>query len=362
VLDHQDSVHVWDSRSGGVRRIIVSEPILKIDNLRTSFRIKDDYYAAVDGVSLTVNKNELLAIVGESGCGKSALAFSIMSLHNRAKIEGDIKFKGRNIVNLTTNDLNQLRGKDMGMIFQDPLTALNPLMIIGDQIGEIILIHDKNLSASQRKNKVVELLTKVGIPRPEHVYTQFPHELSGGMRQRVVIAMAIANNPELLIADEPTTALDVTIQSQILDLIKELKEESEAGVILITHDLGVVAEMADRVAVMYAGQIVEIADVYTLFENPLHPYTRSLLNSVPTTNEEQSRLHVIQGVVPALQNLPRKGCRFSARIPWIPASSHEENPVLHEVSPGHFVRCTCYKDFHFPDEHKEGQQHVISRS
>lgn len=346
-------MQIWDSCSLGVRGIILAEPILKLNNLKTSFRIKDDYYAAVDDVSLTVNKNELLAIVGESGCGKSALAFSIMNLHTRAKIEGEINYKGRNIATLSASELNKLRGKDMGMIFQDPLTALNPLMIIGDQIGEILLIHQKNQSANERKRKVIELLTKVGIPRPEHVYTQFPHELSGGMRQRVVIAMAIANNPELLIADEPTTALDVTIQSQILDLIKELKEESHAGVILITHDLGVVAEMADRVAVMYAGQIVEIADVYTLFENPLHPYTRSLLNSVPTTNEEQSKLHVIQGVVPALQNLPREGCRFGARIPWIKASAHEKNPVLHEVSPGHFVRCTCYKDFHFPHEGKE---------
>ncbi|TKC18277.1 ABC transporter ATP-binding protein [Robertmurraya kyonggiensis] len=338
----------------------MSEPILEINHLTTSFRIKDEHYAAVDDVSLTVNKNELLAIVGESGCGKSALAFSIMRLHNRAKIEGEIKFKGQNITEFSTSQLNALRGKDMGMIFQDPLTALNPLMMIGDQIGEILLIHNKTLSANKRKGRVIELLNKVGIPRAEHVYNQFPHELSGGMRQRVVIAMAIANNPELLIADEPTTALDVTIQSQILDLMKELKEESHAGVILITHDLGVVAEMADRVAVMYAGQIVEIADVYTLFENPLHPYTRSLLNSVPTANEEQSKLHVIQGVVPSLQNLPREGCRFSARIPWISESAHEKNPVLHEVSPGHFVRCTCYKDFHFPDGKKEDKHHVIS--
>ncbi|MEQ2525725.1 ABC transporter ATP-binding protein [Robertmurraya yapensis] len=338
----------------------MSEPILEINHLTTSFRIKDEHYAAVDDVSLTVNKNELLAIVGESGCGKSALAFSIMRLHNRAKIEGEIKFKGQNIAGFNTSQLNALRGKDMGMIFQDPLTALNPLMMIGDQIGEILLIHNKNLSVNKRKGRVIELLNKVGIPGAEHVYNQFPHELSGGMRQRVVIAMAIANNPELLIADEPTTALDVTIQSQILDLMKELKEESQAGVILITHDLGVVAEMADRVAVMYAGQIVEIADVYTLFENPLHPYTRSLLNSVPTANEEQSKLHVIQGVVPSLQNLPREGCRFSARIPWISESAHEKNPVLHEVSPGHFVRCTCYKDFHFPDGQKEEHNHVIS--
>ncbi|SRR5690606_7616420 len=339
----------------------LSEKLLEIKNLKTSFRIKDDYHAAVDNLTLTVNKNELLAIVGESGCGKSALAFSVMGLHTRAKIEGNILFKNQDLANMPVSKLNKLRGKELGMIFQDPLTALNPLMIIGDQIREILYLHNKNFSKSQQKAKVIDLLTKVGIPRPERVYQQFPHELSGGMRQRVVIAMAIANGPELLIADEPTTALDVTIQSQILDLIKELKEDIEAGIILITHDLGVVAEMADRVAVMYAGQIVEIADVHTLFSNPLHPYTRSLLNSVPNAVQDKSKLHVIQGIVPSLQNLPREGCRFSSRIPWIDQSAHEENPELHEVSPGHFVRCTCHQHFYFPDEDgKEEQNHVIS--
>lgn len=339
--------------------IRLSEELLNIKNLTTSFRIKDKYYPAVDDVSLVVNKNELLAIVGESGCGKSALAFSIMGLHSRAKIEGNIQFKGHDLANLSPDNLNKLRGQDVGMIFQDPLTALNPLMIIGDQIGETILLHHKDISKAERKKRVIELLNKVGIPRPDHTYEQYPHQLSGGMRQRVVIAMAIANDPELLIADEPTTALDVSIQSQILDLIKKLKEDTNAGIILITHDLGVVAEMADRVAVMYAGQIVEIADVYTIFENPLHPYTRSLLNSVPNTNEAQSELHVIQGIVPTLQKLPRTGCRFSARIPWMDAKEHEEHPELREVSPGHFVRCTCYKHFHFPDE-IEGEHHGIS--
>lgn len=353
MLSHNDGLNFFN------RVINLSEALLKIKNLKTSFRIKDNYYAAVDDLSLTVNKNELLAIVGESGCGKSALAFSLMGLHNRAKIEGNILFKGQDIANISSTKLNKLRGKEMGMIFQDPLTALNPLMVIGDQIGEILYLHNKNLPQSKRKEKVIELLNKVGIPRPNYVYDQFPHELSGGMRQRVVIAMAIANEPELLIADEPTTALDVTIQSQILDLIKKLKDDIHAGIILITHDLGVVAEMADRVAVMYAGQIVEIADVYTLFENPLHPYTRSLLNSVPNANEAQSMLHVIQGIVPSLQHLPREGCRFSARIPWIDQSAHEKNPQLHEVSPGHFVRCTCYNHFYFP-ESKEDQHHGIS--
>lgn len=337
----------------------MSEKLLEIKNLKTSFRIKDDYHAAVDNLSLTVNKNEVLAIVGESGCGKSALAFSIMGLHTRAKIEGEILYNGKNIAKMSPSELNKVRGKDLGMIFQDPLTSLNPLMEVGEQIGETLFLHNKNMSKNERRAKVLDLLNKVGIPRADHVINQFPHELSGGMRQRVMIAMAIANEPELLIADEPTTALDVTIQSQILDLINKLKDEMDSGIILITHDLGVVAEMADRVAVMYAGQVVEIADVQTLFENPLHPYTRSLLNSVPNGNTKQDQLHVIQGIVPSLQNLPREGCRFSARIPWIDESAHDKNPELKEVKPGHHVRCTCYKHFSFPDESKE-EQHVLS--
>ena len=336
----------------------MSNKLLEIKKLSTSFRSGDDYYAAVDDVTLTLNKNEVLGIVGESGSGKSALAFSIMRLHNRAKIEGSILLNDQDIVDMSAANLNKLRGDDMAMIFQDPLTALNPLMEIGEQISEALLLHNPRMTQKQRKQRVIELLNLVGIPRPEFVYEQFPHELSGGMRQRVVIAIAISNKPELLIADEPTTALDVTIQAQILDLIRKLKEEMNAGIILITHDLGVVAEMADRVAVMYAGQIVEIAEVHTLFENPLHPYTKSLLNSVPT--EGQDKLHVIQGIVPSLKNLPRKGCRFASRIPWIDASVHEENPVLHEVKPGHFVRCSCHTHFYFSEESKEAEKNGIS--
>ena len=333
----------------------LSDTLMELNHLKTSFRIGDDYFAAVDDVSFTLKKNEVLAIVGESGCGKSALAFSIMGLHNRAKIEGDIVYKDYNIPQLSPGQLNKIRGKDMAMIFQDALTALNPLMAAGDQVAEVILLHNRKLSKSQRKQKVIDLFNKVGIPRAEHTYTQFPHELSGGMRQRVVIAMAIANDPEILIADEPTTAVDATIQSQILDLIKDLKEDMNAGIVLITHDLGVVAEMADRVAVMYAGEIVEVTDVKTLFEQPLHPYTRSLLNSMPSSVEDQQKLHTIQGIVPSLQNLPRTGCRFSPRIPWIDQTEHDEHPTLDEVAPGHFVRCSCYKHFHFPDESKEAQ-------
>src|SRR5699024_505351 len=278
--------------------------------------------AAVDDVSQTVNKNEVMTIVGEAGGGKSALAFSLMGLHNRAKIEGDVRFKGDDVTEYSAGQMNKLRGHEMSMIFQDPLTALNPLMKIGDQISEVLLLHNKKFSGLKRKQKAISLLEKVGIGRPEQVYEQFPHELSGGMRQRVVIAIAIANDPEVLIADEPTTALDATIQSQILDLLNELKEDMNAGIILITHDLGVVAEMADRVAVMYAGQIVEVADVHALFGDQQHPYTRSLLSSVPNAESVDSKLHVIQGIVPSLKNLPREGCRFRNRIPWIDDAVH----------------------------------------
>ena len=206
------------------------------------------------------------------------------------------------------------------------------------------------MTAEQRQARAIELLEQVGIPNPKRVGRQYPHEWSGGMRQRVIIAIAIAAKPPILIADEPTTALDVTIQAQILDLLKDLQEETKSGIILITHDLGVVAEMADRVAVMYAGQFVEVAPVEELFNNPQHPYTRSLLNSIPQEDNHDNELHVIEGIVPTLVKMPRTGCRFAPRIPWIPASDHEENPSLHEVGPDHLVRCTCYKHFHFKDE------------
>ncbi|EAC5385820.1 ABC transporter ATP-binding protein, partial [Listeria monocytogenes] len=213
---------------------------------------------------------------------------------------------------------------------------------------ESLTYHTK-MTAQQKQARAIELLDQVGIPNPERVGKQYPHELSGGMRQRVIIAIAIACKPPILIADEPTTALDVTIQAQILDLLKDLQEETGSGIILITHDLGVVAEMADRVAVMYAGQFVEVATAEELFSHPKHPYTRSLLQSIPQENSDEEELHVIEGIVPSLTKLPRKGCRFAPRIPWIDASEHEENPTLHEVAPNHFVRCTCYKHFHFRD-------------
>ncbi|ODV55140.1 ABC transporter ATP-binding protein [Lysinibacillus fusiformis] len=332
-----------------------AKDLLTITNLTTSFRIKDTYHAAVEDVSLSLQKNEVLAIVGESGCGKSTLATTIVGLHNEVntKVTGDIFYNNQNLAKLNDQQFNNLRGNDIGFIFQDPLSALNPLMRISEQIEEGLIYHTK-LSKQQRSERVLELLNQVGIANPERVARQFPHQLSGGMRQRVMIAIALSCKPAILIADEPTTALDVTIQAQILDLLKALQTETETGIILITHDLGVVAEMADRVVVMYAGEVVEEAPVQELFNNPRHPYTRSLLNSIPQTHSENERLEVIQGMVPSLINLPREGCRFSGRIPWIDASSHEAKPQLHEIAPGHFVRCTCWKHFHFEGEEGGG--------
>ena len=325
-----------------------TETLIKINNLVTSFRIKDEYFPAVDNISLELRRNEILAIVGESGCGKSTLATSIIGLHNpiNTKLTGEINFEGKNLVEIDEEEYNKIRGNKIGMIFQDPLSALNPLMRIGEQIEEGMIYHTK-LSKTEREARMLELLQNVGIKNPKRVAKQFPHELSGGMRQRVMIAIALSCKPEIIIADEPTTALDVTIQAQILDLLKTLQSEINAGIILITHDLGVVAEMADRVAVMYAGEIVEIANVNDLFNNPKHPYTRSLLNSIPQLDTETEKLHVIQGIVPSLTKLERTGCRFSQRIPWIKESEHEKNPTLHEVEKEHFVRCTCWKNFHF---------------
>ena len=329
------------------------EKLLEIKNLETAFRIKDDYFNAVDKVSLDLYRNEVLAIVGESGCGKSTLATTIMRLHNEnlTKSTGEIIFNGKNILDLTEDEMNKIRTKDIGMIFQDPLSSLNPLHRIGKQIEEALIYHTE-LSAEERQKRVIELLTQVGIPNPERCARQYPHELSGGMRQRVMIAMAMSCKPSVLIADEPTTALDVTIQAQILDLIKGLQAEMHAGIILITHDLGVVAEMADRVAVLYAGEVVEIGTAEQIFKNPQHPYTRSLLRSIPQIDDEEvgEELYVIQGMVPSLKTLDRQGCRFANRIPWVKDEHHEHNPTLHEVEEGHHVRCTCYRNFEFEGE------------
>lgn len=327
------------------------KPLLEIRDLHVGFRIGDEFYDAVDGVSIDLQKNEILAIVGESGCGKSTLATTIMGLHNplNTKIEGNIQYKDKELVGMSEADYNKIRGNDIGMIFQDPLASLNPLMTIGAQIDEALYYHT-DMNAEERTARVLELLEQVGIPNPKRTFKQYPHELSGGMRQRIVIAIALSCKPPIIIADEPTTALDVTIQAQILDLLNEIQTETGSGIILITHDLGVVAETADRVAVMYGGQFVELAPVEELFTNPRHPYTRSLLKSNPQSSDEGGDLHVIDGTVPPLTKMPRTGCRFASRIPWIEPGAHEANPVMHEVSAGHFVRCTCHETFYFEGE------------
>ena len=319
--------------------------------MNTAFKINGKFYNAVESCSFKLHKNEIYALVGESGCGKSTLATSIIGLldPNNSKVTGSIKYRDQELVGLSPDEFDKIRGKDIGMIFQDPLSALNPLMRVGEQITETLFYHT-NLNEAERQKKALELLKRVGIPDPAGTYKRYPHELSGGMRQRIVISIAVACSPEVIIADEPTTALDVTIQAQIIDLLKDIQKEKESGIILITHDLGVVAETADQVGVMYAGQLVETGNVFDVFENPLHPYTRSLLNSIPQADSLGNRLHVIQGNVPPLTEMKRSGCRFSPRIPWMPESAHEDVPTYHEVGKDHFVLCTCYQTFHFQDE------------
>jgi len=320
-----------------------SQPILSIKGLRTSFRISGEFYAAVDDVNLEVNSNEVFAVVGESGCGKSAMALSVMRLHNLlyTKIEGEINFRGKDILQLSPKELNEVRGGEIGMIFQDPLSALNPLLRVGAQIEEGLEYHT-DLNKAQRKERAMELLQHVGMVDPALTYTSFPHELSGGMRQRAMIAIAISSKPSLLIADEPTTALDVTIQVQILNLMRELIKEMQSSVILITHDLGVVAEMADRVAVMYAGQIVETASVYEIFENPKHPYTKALFSAIPHPDPtvKMERI-VLEGSIPSPAN-PPTGCKFHTRCRECMERCTTEVPTPKEIKEGHIVACHLY--------------------
>lgn len=332
----------------GGESVATEKKLLDIKDLHVGFRIGDDYFDAVD---ISLQKNEILAIVGESGCGKSTLATTIMGLHNplNTKITGSIQYNDMELIGMDEAKYNTVRGNDIGMIFQDPLASLNPLMTIGAQIDEALFYHT-DLDANARTERVLELLAQVGIPNPKRTFKQYPHELSGGMRQRIIIAMALSCKPPIIIADEPTTALDVTIQAQILDLLNDIQAETGSGIILITHDLGVVAETADRVAVMYGGQFVEVAPVEELFTNPKHPYTRSLLKSNPQSSDEGGELHVIEGIVPPITKMLRTGCRFAPRIPWISAEAHEENPSMHEIGPNHFVRCTCHETFYFEGE------------
>lgn len=331
---------------------MTNEKLLEAKQVSVAFRINGEFQTAIYHVDLDVKRGEVLAIVGESGSGKSTFATTIMGLHNpnQSKVTGSIVLDGEEIVGLVGDQLSNIRGNKVGMIFQDPLAALNPLMKIGQQIKEMMAVHDV-VPVDQQADKIIQLLDSVGIPNPKRVAQQFPHQLSGGMRQRVMIAIAIANDPDLIIADEPTTALDVTIQAQILDLILDVQKRKNAGVILITHDLGVVAEVADTVAVMYAGQLVEKAPVAELFAHPKHPYTRSLLRSNPSADTVTDELYVIPGRVPALADMEHDKDLFLQRVPWLQDKAKEVIPEeMAEVAPNHFVRGTAWQDFEFPDE------------
>jgi oligopeptide/dipeptide ABC transporter ATP-binding protein len=322
------------------------ERLLEVNDLMTHYDTRQGVVKAVDGTSFHVDRGEVLGLVGESGCGKSVTSLSIMGLirHPGKVVSGEIMFDGRDIAKMKGSEVRQLRGEHISMIFQQPTSALNPVYRAGAQIQEVFELH-RDWSTEVEEEKVIEMLTKVGIPDPKRRAEAYPHELSGGMAQRIMIAMALACEPELLIADEPTTALDVTIQAQILDLIRGLQETSRTAVILITHDLGIVAEMADRVAVMYAGEIVEETDVRTIFRNPLHPYTTGLIGSIPVLGSLRERLDVIPGVVPSMIDLP-EGCRFASRcVPRVENDLQictEVKPDLREVEEGHKVRCWLY--------------------
>jgi peptide/nickel transport system ATP-binding protein len=327
------------------KSLLKEAPLLEVRNLETAFDIDGTDYNAVDNVSFKVKPRQIVGVVGESGCGKSVMSLSIMQLLPKGigKINsGEIIFDGINLEKMSENQINSIRGKDISMIFQEPMTSLNPVFSIGYQLQEVLFNHTK-ISKSEARLKSIALLKSVGISRPDKIVDEYPHQLSGGMRQRVMIAMAIANQPKLLIADEPTTALDVTVQAQILELLKEIQEVNDMSVILITHDLGVVAEMCDEVIVMYAGRIVERTDVDTLFYNPKHPYTTLLLGAIPKMDEEEERLSTIQGIVPSLTNMPKVGCRFAHRCPSAMPECLTETPLLREVEQGHEVACLLYE-------------------
>ncbi len=318
----------------------MNHEILKVNDLAVHFHLEKRIIPAVDGVSFSVSKGETLGIVGESGCGKSVTALSIMRLlpSPPAKVvKGEILLKGKNLLNISDEEMRKVRGNNISMIFQEPMTSLNPVFTIGHQLSEVFMQH-QDLSKKEALSKAVEMLKLVKIPLPEKRIKQYPHHLSGGMRQRVMIAMALACSPELLIADEPTTALDVTIEAQILELINELKERTGSAVIMITHDLGVVAEVADKVAVMYAGRIVEYADVYTIFNTPKHPYTMGLLEAIPDIDMSRGqRLKEIQGLVPSPDEI-REGCRFRTRCEYVRGECMVEEPPLFQEGSS-LVRC-----------------------
>ena len=316
------------------------EPLLRIEGLRTVFRTPNGHVAAVDGVDLTVARGKTLGIVGESGCGKSVLSLSVMRLvaPPGRVAAGRIQFDGRDLLTLPPAEMRAIRGRRIGMIFQEPMTSLNPVYTAGEQIVEAMRAHDPRASAADLRKRAVAALDRVRIPAPDRRFGEYPHQMSGGMRQRVMIAMALACEPDLLIADEPTTALDVTVQAQILDLLRSLQRESGMAIVLITHDLGVVAEMADDIAVMYAGRVVEHAPTAAIFDDPQHPYPLGLLGSIPRIEATTDRLLAIEGTVPPPFD-PPPGCRFNPRCVFVDPSCMEAVPSLRTIGPDHTVAC-----------------------
>ncbi|MBU8686869.1 ABC transporter ATP-binding protein [Priestia megaterium] len=328
------------------KKPVESTPLLEVKNLQTAFSINDSWHNAVDDVSFQVGRKRIVGVVGESGCGKSVLSLSVIGLLPKVNSQirsGSVLFNGKNLTHLSEDEMNDVRGKDISMIFQEPMTSLNPVLTIGYQLQEVLFNH-MNISKAEAREKSIALLKSVGISRSEKLIDEYPHQLSGGMRQRVMIAMAVACQPKLLIADEPTTALDVTVQAQILELLKEIQESNDMSIIMITHDLGVVAEMCDEVIVMYGGKIVEHTDVDTLFYAPKHPYTKALLHSIPRMEDDVEILNTIKGIVPSLVNMPRTGCRFVNRCPHAMEDCSSVTPVLRQDSKEHDVACLLYKN------------------
>lgn len=317
-----------------------SDTVLKVSGLKTQFFTSKGVVPAVDGVDIEIHRGESVGIVGESGCGKSMTAMSIMQLlvHPGKVVAGTIELEGDNLLKKTNNEMADIRGNKISMIFQEPMTSLNPVYTIGKQVVEAVRQHRKDISKEEAKKMTIEMFQKVGIPEPEKRFYTYPHQLSGGLRQRVMIAMAMICDPTLMIADEPTTALDVTIEAQILFLMKQLQKERGTAIMMITHNLGVVAESCDFVYVMYAGKIMEQANIFELFRNPTHPHTFGLLNSIPKVTETKEHLYTIRGLVPNLLNLPQ-GCRFCTRCDKAMKVCTMYEPDMYEVSPGHKVRC-----------------------
>lgn len=323
---------------------MMTDAILKAKNLRTSFYTEEGVVRAVDGLSFSLSKGETLAIVGESGCGKSVTSLSILGLiQESGKIEeGEILYNNQDLLKLSEKEMRSIRGKEISMIFQEPMTSLNPVFTVGKQISESLKYH-QGLNKRDAREKAIEMLKLVRIPDPEKSIHKYPHELSGGMRQRVMIAMALACEPKILIADEPTTALDVTIQAQIMDLLSEIKEKTELAIILITHDLGVVAEIAQNVMIMYGGKSVEYSDIHSIYKDPKHPYTKGLLQSIPRLDVSKETLYSIKGSIPNLANLP-KGCHFAPRCDECMDICKEKMPGVTTLNDGRKVRCWLYEE------------------